>query len=31
MNQFTFEAKQKHSSSGFMVLGLVCLGITFAH
>lgn len=30
MNQFTFEGKQKSVLIGFMVLGLVCLGWTFA-
>ncbi|MCB9081147.1 MAG: hypothetical protein H6555_05505 [Lewinellaceae bacterium] len=29
MNQFTFEAKQKTVLTGFMILGLVCLAITF--
>jgi hypothetical protein len=29
MNQFTFEAKQKTFLIGFMILGLVCLGLTF--
>ncbi|MCB0570374.1 MAG: hypothetical protein KDC66_11445 [Phaeodactylibacter sp.] len=30
MNQFTFESRYKSVLIGFMVLGLVCLGITFA-
>ena len=30
MNQFTFESRYKNVLIGFMVLGLVCLGITFA-
>ncbi|MEM8909287.1 MAG: hypothetical protein AAGD05_15685, partial [Bacteroidota bacterium] len=30
MNQFTFEGKQKTVLIGFMVLGLICLGWTFA-
>lgn len=29
MNQFTFEARQKTYLIGFMILGVVCLGITF--
>lgn len=29
MNQFTFESKQKMILLGFMVLGLLCLGLTF--
>ncbi len=29
MNQFTFEAKHKSVLFGFMILGLVCMGLTF--
>ncbi len=29
MNQFTFEGKQKTTLIGFMILGLVCLGLSF--
>lgn len=29
MNQFTFEARQKTVLIGFMILGLLCLGISF--
>ena len=29
MNQFTFEARQKIVLIGFMILGLLCLGISF--
>ena len=29
MNQFTFEARHKNVLIGFMILGLVCLGLTF--
>ncbi len=30
MNQFTFESKQKSVLIGFMILGLLCLGLNFA-
>ena len=29
MNQFTFEGKQKTTLIGFMILGLICLGLSF--